>query len=126
MRITYELWNEINDEIEQYIPRLMTASESVGELFYEPLNEQGSQLFAQYITGLSHLIQSLLMTLKDAVDHAPQMIERVTPVMQSITTHVADIENSLEKQKNIEVADIIKYEVPEKLNLLLAAIKESR
>lgn len=126
MRITHEIWNEIIDEIEQYIPKLVAASDSVGELFYEPLNEQSSQLFSQYITGMSNLIKTMMMTLNDAVDHAPQMIERSTPVLQSISSFVAGIENALEKQKFVDVADIIKYEIVEQLNLLLVAIKESR
>lgn len=126
MRITHELWNEINDEIEQYIPKLIAASDSIGELFYEPLNEESSQLFSQYITGMSNLIQMLLMTLNDAVDHAPQMIEHVTPVLQSITTNIKDIEQSMEKEQNVHVGDMLKYEIVEQLNRLSTALKESR
>lgn len=126
MRITHELWNEINDEIEQYIPKLIAASESIGELFYEPLNEESSQLFSQYITGMSNLIQMLLMTLNDAVDHAPQMIEHVTPALQSITTNIKDIEQSMEKEQYVHVGDMLKYEIVEQLNRLSTALKESR
>lgn len=126
MRISNTLFNEIVDDIEQYIPKLITASHSIGDLFYEPLTNEGSQFFSDYITGLSNLIQTVMMTLKDAADHAPSMIEPVTYALQAIPEQVAELEKALAQQQFVHVADILKYELADHLDKLLQALKESR
>jgi len=125
MRINETLFNEIVDEIEAYIPRLIAASQSIGDLFYEPLTDEGSQLFSQYITGLSNLIQTLMMTIKDAEDHNPALIDPANNALLAMTSKISEFEKALELQEFIHGADILKYEMVENLEALLHVIKES-
>jgi len=126
MRINTELFNEIVDDIESYIPKLSSASQSIGDLFYEPLTDEGSQLFSQYVTGISNLIQTVMMTLTDAEDHAPAMIQPVTTSLVGITNKISELEKALEIKEYIHAADILKYEMVEQLDSLLQVIEGSR
>lgn len=126
MRITIEMWVEIIDDVVQYIPKLINASESIGELLYEPLNDETAPLFGQYLNGLHDFIQVLLMSIEDAKDHAPQIIIEVTAKMNELVVHINTIEQELNNNNYVAVADCMKYEIKALLEELLLVIQETR
>jgi len=126
MRVTVEMWIEVIDDVVQYIPKIINASDSIGELLYEPLNDRTSPLFGEYLNGLHELIQVLLMTIEDAKDHAPSMIIEVTEKLNGLAVHFNTIEHELNNNNYVAVADCMKYEIKQLLEELLLVIQEKR
>lgn len=125
MRITTEAFHAVLVDIEQYIPKLIRASNSVADILHEPSTNENGQILGQYLQGLSNLISSLLMTIEDAQDHAPSFVKQVVIPFQNVISKVDELEKYISSNKKMAAADIMKYELTSTLESLHLSIVEA-
>lgn len=125
MRITSEAFHAVVVDIDQYIPKLIRASNSVADILYESFTDEGGKILGQYLQGLSDLISTLLMTIEDAQEHAPNLIERIRIPFQNVISKVDELERCLSNNKKVAAADIMKYELKNNLESLHSALVEA-
>jgi len=124
MRIDYQTWQDVIVDIEQYIPKLLQACDSISELLYEEMNEEKWNIFGQLLEGLENLYQVLIVTLEDTLDHAPSLYSRLTPTVERFPQHFLLLQNELQAGNYVGVGDIVRYEWPELLDAIMKVLKE--
>lgn len=125
MRITTEAFHAVLADIEQYIPRLIRASNSVADILHEPLTDENGKILGQYLQGLSDLITTLLMTIEDAQEHAPNLVEKLSIPFQNVISKTDELEKCISSNNKSVATDIMKYELTNTLEKLHMALVEA-
>jgi hypothetical protein len=117
-------WVEMASEVEQYITNLEQASRSVGELFYDGLQEETIDIFQQYLTGFVEISQAIIVTLESSVEFVPSMKDRAMPYVQDLMLQLEQFQLFLSQERWVSLADTLKFEIPQQLQTISSAMKE--
>lgn len=110
MRIDYDTWIAVVRDIEEYIPKLINACDSVSELFYEQMNDESWVVFAQLLEGYENLYKALYMTVEDAKDHQIDIYESLYPLVERFPMQLIDLNREMQAENHVAVGDMIKHE----------------
>lgn len=124
MRIERELLIEVVNDIEIYIPKLITACDSVSELFYEQVDDSVWNIFEQVLSGYEDLYKTLQMTAEDAQEHGEKWAQPLQQLIDQVPQHFVVLSQEMNVQNYVAIGDIIKYEWTALLGDVLNTIKE--
>jgi len=125
MRIDYQTWLDVVVDVEQYIPKLLKACESISELLYEEMNEEKWNIFGQLLEGLENLYQVLIVTVEDIKDHAPSSYIQLASMVELFPQQFLLLQEELQAGNYVAMGDIVKYEWPALLTNVLNGLKGS-
>jgi|GEM_PF-2634450 len=123
MRITKEQFEEVIIDSLDYITKLLSASDSIGSLMYEQVIEDTGTILEQYFQGNSQFLQSLLMTVQDAMEHNPAQANEVVSALTDYTKKMMELQGVMQALDLTRLGDIIKYEIPQELERLNVGLK---
>lgn len=126
MRIDMETWKDVVRDIEDFIPRLIQACDSVSELLYEPMTPEGWGIFAQVLEGYENLYKSIHMTVEDAKNHDVEFYERLSVYVVRFPDQILALQKELNVGNHVAVGDQIKYEWTKLLADVLMELKEQK
>lgn len=118
-------WEEMVIEVEQYIIKLENASLSVGELLYDGLQVETTEIFQRYLTGFLEISQAIIVTAESSVEFVPLFKDRVMPFINDLLSQTEQFQLLLSQERWVGLADLLKYEIPQKLQSISTAMKES-
>lgn len=100
-------------EIKDYVPKLVLATDSISELFYVEMNEQGWSIFTQMVEGMNWLYQALELTASSMEKDQKYSELRMafTAAIRRLSVQFAAINEALDQQDYVTVGDIVKYEL---------------
>ena len=109
-----ELAEEIYNELNAYLLKLITACDSISELFYGELKQENWNHFSQLMNGIQWVVQSVDV-LKVHYNQYNGSIEQnaLDGFTQQIESQIRTIEQELQVQNYTALGDIIKYELSE-------------
>ncbi|QNK58364.1 hypothetical protein [Paenibacillus sp. PAMC21692] len=126
MRIDIETWKDVVSDIEEYIPRLIQASDSVSELMYDQVTPDGWGIVAQMLEGYENFYKSLYMTVEDAKDHDMALFEKLNKLVVKFPEQFVSLQQELEAGNHVAVGDMMKYEWTRLLAEVSFALVESK
>jgi len=121
-----EMLSDVMDDIIEYIAKLEKASLSVGELFYEHVTSETHQILDNYFRGCNDLAHVLVATLENSQEIAPQINVAVMPSVMELMEQFATIQLLLIEGRSVELADLLKYEIPPKLQHIAKLLEETK
>ncbi|MEF2243943.1 hypothetical protein [Paenibacillus sp. IITD108] len=125
MRIDYQTWIDVIKDIEDYIPKLLQACDSISELFYENMDDERWSIFGQLLDGFENLYKSLYMTVEDAKDHCPKLYEQLNTLVDRFPKQFIMLQAELQVENFVGVGDLVKYEWSSLLADVMNTIKET-
>ncbi|WP_276353596.1 hypothetical protein [Cohnella caldifontis] len=118
------LIQEIQSDMTAYLPKLLNALDSISELFYGQMTSDDWSYFTQLVDGIHWF-----MGAANALRHHLERQERPSPILDALTRfeddakrRVAELNEALEQKEYTAAGDQLKYEWPELLQPLRAAL----
>jgi hypothetical protein len=99
------------DEVRDYLPKIIRASDSTSELFYEPLTEDSLRVIQQVIEGFNNLNQMLSFVKTYAVASPRYSIESkaIEKAEAALLAAIQDMNVYLRLKDYVAAGDTIKY-----------------
>ncbi|QMV41674.1 hypothetical protein [Cohnella cholangitidis] len=115
------LVSDLTSELNNYLPKLIRACDSISELFYGEMKDEDWNHFGQLTEGIQWVGQSAHVLLTHE-----ERLKGMSPIQSTIISFVAELEKqiaaldaSLQQGDHTAAGDLIKYELPDVFKLLL-------
>lgn len=121
-----ELMQEILTDVRAYLPRLLKALDSISELFYGQMTSEDWTHFTQLVDGV-HWFTGAVHAWRHHLERQEQPsrnIDALARFEEEAQRLVAELNEALERQEYTTVGDLLKYEWPELLVPLEAALDD--
>ncbi len=117
------LAEEIHNELNEYLLKLINACDSISELFYGELKQDDWNHFSQLMNGIQWVVQSVEV-LKVHYGQHNSSIEKnaLDGFTHQIDSHIRLLEQELQDQNYTATGDIIKYELSEVFKQLASSL----
>ncbi|MBU5440991.1 hypothetical protein [Paenibacillus sp. MSJ-34] len=108
-----EAMKESLQELQNYLPKLIKATDSIAELYYEEVTEQTWDLFTQLVEGMNWVYQAIDLCVKDMeqLDERLSLCNQLKQILRDLSIQFPAINDALETQDYISVGDVLKYEL---------------
>jgi hypothetical protein len=116
-----ELMREIAGELMGYLPRLLSACDSISELFYGEMTQEHWTYFNQMTEGIGWLMQSV-HALRHHLERTGENVALTAALSEfeaGLKDQLAELARELGSGDHTAVGDRIKYEIPPLLDTLL-------
>lgn len=117
-------WEEMIGEVQQYMIRLEQASQSMGELFYDGLQDETIEIFKQYLSGFVEISQAIIVAVESSAEFVPSIKERAMPCVEDLMQQLEQFQLLLSQERWVALADTLKFEIPQQLQNISSAMKE--
>ena len=119
------LMQSIAEDLKEYLPKLIRGCDSISELLYGEMKEEGWGYFGQLMEGTNWVGQSALAlgTYGDKRLAAEPVHTSVVQFVDGLEKQIEELDAAMEQQDYTAVADLIKYEMSVSFKLLLAQLE---
>lgn len=114
-----EMFATLYQDTVDYMARIVQATDSISEVFYGDSDDQKWDYLSQLMNGFGYVIQSLQMIAAEQ-SHNEVVQDKIGQFLRQIEERVNEINEAVQDDDMILVADMIKYE----LGPLASGIKE--
>jgi len=116
-----ELMREIAGELKGYLPRLLSACDSISELFYGEMTQEHWTYFNQLTEGIGWVMQSA-HALRHHLERTEENVSLAAALAEfeaGMKDQLTELTRELESGDHTAVGDRVKYELPPLLETLL-------
>lgn len=114
------------DEIRVFLPKLIRACDSTGDLFYTPLNAEALDIIQQVVEGVNSLLQMIDVTVNSLYKAFTVWEKPLHAAAANLRQSMTEIDYHFKENKFIAAGDLFKYEITIICQNLLATLGEAK
>lgn len=117
-------WYELVKEVETYLYNLQKASTSVGDLFYDNISIETIEVLETYLRGYDDITKCLYMVTEESTPFDQNFKETFNNDVEQLFKYTEHIKTIVQQEHFVQLADLMKYEITEHINNVVAKLKE--
>jgi hypothetical protein len=120
-----QFYDNVKNELLHYLPKVIRATESISDLFYGDPDSDSWTLFTRLTDGFSFVIQSVhaMQFYLSNNEKDSALLNDLHAFVEKMETHLNEVDQSIQSQDYVMMADVIKYELGDVLNELLTTLE---
>jgi len=119
-----QFFNNVRNELVDYLPKVIRATESISDLFYGDPDSEAWTLFTRLTDSFEFIIQSVRSMQLYLSHNEPdsEWLDSLHAFAGKMETHLKELDASIQAKDYVMMADVIKYELGDLLNELLTTL----
>lgn len=119
-----QFFNNVRNELVDYLPKVIRATESISDLFYGDPDSEAWTLFTRLTDSFEFIIQSVRSMQLYLSHNEPdsEWLDSLHAFAGKMETHLKELDSSIQAKDYVMMADVIKYELGDLLNELLTTL----
>ena len=115
---------DVIQEMQTYLPKLNRAIDSISDLFYGDISQEGWEYFSQLVEGMQWMVQSLQVVRHHKERNAVQgaNLPELAQLSDKFNALLLELGEVVEKGDYVAAGDLMKYELSELFRELEQAI----
>ena len=118
---------DIRVNLQEYLPKLIGAFDSISEIFYGQMRDDDWSYFAQLVEGMQWVVQSVQVLVDQAVRFSSSpLLGVLTVFIAQSEEQLGQLEGYMQKKDYTAAGDLIKYELPNIYQSLFQSLSEEQ
>jgi len=120
-----QFYNNVINELVEYLPKVIRATESISALFYGEPDSEAWTLFARLTDSFTFVAQSVQSLQLYLTRHGQgsELLDSLRAFAEKMEAHLREVDKSIQAEDYVMMADVIKYELGDLLNELLTILE---